>query len=120
MKILAIPGSLRASSSNTAMLRAAAALAPSTIEFTLFDGIGNLPHFNPDLDGETVSPLVTDYRTALCNADAAICSAYQAIASSCVGGAISTLAWSLTFKASRTLTARSWVIPNTHCAHCAM
>jgi chromate reductase len=72
MKILAISGSLRASSSNTAMLRAAAALASSTIEFTLFDGIGNLPHFNPDIDGETVSPFVTDFRTALHTADAVI------------------------------------------------
>lgn len=72
MKILAISGSLRASSSNTAMLRAAAALAPSTIELTLFEGIGNLPHFNPDIDGETVSPFVTEFRTALRTADALI------------------------------------------------
>lgn len=72
MKILAISGSLRASSSNTAMLRAAAVLAPSTIVFTLFEGIGNLPHFNPDLDGETVSPFVTDFRAALRAADAVI------------------------------------------------
>ena len=72
MKILAISGSLRALSSNTAMLRAAAALAPSTIEFTLFERIGNLPHFNPDIDGETVSPFVTDFRTALRMADAVI------------------------------------------------
>jgi chromate reductase, NAD(P)H dehydrogenase (quinone) len=72
MKILAISGSLRASSSNTAMLRAAATLAPSAIELTLFDGIGNLPHFNPDTDGETVSPFVTDFRTALHTADAVI------------------------------------------------
>ena len=72
MKILAISGSLRALSSNTAMLRAAAALAPSSIESTLFYGIGNLPHFNPDLDGETVSPFVTDFRTALRTADAVI------------------------------------------------
>ena len=72
MKILAISGSLRASSSNTVMLRAAAALAPSTVKFTLFDGIGNLPHFNPDIDGETVSPFVTDFRAALHTADAVI------------------------------------------------
>lgn len=72
MKTLAISGSLRASSSNTSMLRAAAALAPSGIEFTLFQGIGNLPHFNPDLDDETVSPLVEDFRIALRTADAVI------------------------------------------------
>ena len=70
--ILAISGSLRASSSNTAMLRAAAALAPSGIEFALFEGIGNLPHFNPDLDGENASPFVADFRIALHTADAVI------------------------------------------------
>lgn len=72
MKILAISGSLRASSSNTAMLRAAAGLAPAGIKFTLYEGLGNLPHFNPDLDGETVSPFVTELRTALLAADAVI------------------------------------------------
>ena len=72
MMILAISGSLRASSSNTAMLRATVALAPPSVEVSLFGGIGNLPHFNPDLDGEAVSPFVTDFRIALRSADAVI------------------------------------------------
>lgn len=72
MRILAISGSLRASSSNTAMLRAAATLAPPSVEVALFAGIGDLPHFNPDLDGENVSPYVTDLRIALRKADAVI------------------------------------------------
>ncbi len=72
MKLLTISGSLRAASSNTALLRAAAALAPSEIEVVPFDSIGNLPHFNPDLDGESVSPFVTDFRTALRTADAVV------------------------------------------------
>jgi NAD(P)H-dependent FMN reductase len=59
MRILAISGSLRASSSNTALLQAAAALAPQDVEVVLYDGLGDLPHFNPDLDGETVAPAVS-------------------------------------------------------------
>ena len=54
MKIAAISGSLRAGSSNTAVLRAAARLAPADVEVILFDGIAHLPFFNPDLDGDDV------------------------------------------------------------------
>jgi chromate reductase, NAD(P)H dehydrogenase (quinone) len=50
MRILAISGSLRAKSSNTAVLMAAARLAPPDMEVALYDGLANLPHFNPDLD----------------------------------------------------------------------
>ena len=50
MKILAISGSLRALSSNTAMLRTAAAVAPDGVHVTLYDGLATLPHFNPDDD----------------------------------------------------------------------
>jgi NAD(P)H-dependent FMN reductase len=56
MKVLAIPGSLRAGSSNAALLRAAAALAPVGMQLLLYDGLGDLPHFNPDLDGEGQAP----------------------------------------------------------------
>lgn len=31
----------------------------------LYKGLGDLPHFNPDLDGETVSPAVKDWRSRL-------------------------------------------------------
>ena len=61
MRILAISGSLRASSSNTALLQAAAALAPQDVEVVLYDGLGDLPHFTPDLDGETVAPAVSSW-----------------------------------------------------------
>src|ERR1700735_3009335 len=50
MRILAISGSLRAASSNTAALQAAILLAPKGIEVALYTGLGSLPHFNPDLD----------------------------------------------------------------------
>ena len=50
MRILTISGSLRAASSNTMVLRAMQALAPDGVEVALYDGLGALPHFSPDLD----------------------------------------------------------------------
>lgn len=68
LRILAISGSLRAVSSNTALLRAAAALAPEGVEITLYGGLGDLPHFNPDLE-EKEPPSVTDLRARVRMAD---------------------------------------------------
>jgi chromate reductase, NAD(P)H dehydrogenase (quinone) len=50
IRILAISGSLRQVSSNTALLQAAIALSPENIEIKLYGGLGDLPHFNPDLE----------------------------------------------------------------------
>jgi chromate reductase, NAD(P)H dehydrogenase (quinone) len=69
MKILAISGSLRANSSNTAVLRAMARLAPDGVEVALFDGIGELPFFNPDLDGDQVPQPVARFRALVGGAD---------------------------------------------------
>ena len=52
MKILAISGSARRESTNTAMLRAIAAFAPEGVEVVVFDGVGGLPVFSPDLDND--------------------------------------------------------------------
>ncbi len=73
MQILAISGSLRALSSNTILLRAAAALAPEGVEIILFDGLGDLPHFNPDLE-EAGIPSVMDFRAQLQAADGVLIS----------------------------------------------
>jgi len=72
IRILAISGSLRAASSNTAVLRALIALAPlasENVDITLYGGLGDLPHFNPDLDGDVVPPPVEDLRARLRAAD---------------------------------------------------
>lgn len=52
LKLIAVSGSLRAGSANTALLLAAAALAPPQVSITLFDGVGALPHFNPDIEAD--------------------------------------------------------------------
>ena len=56
LQILAISGSLRAASSNTTVLRAMSAVAPEGVTILLYDQLGDLPYFNPDLDGETDTP----------------------------------------------------------------
>lgn len=49
LHILSISGSLRASSSNTTLLRAAEGLCPSGVVMERYMGLAQLPHFNPDL-----------------------------------------------------------------------
>ena len=72
MQILAVSGSLRANSSNTNLLRAAATLAPKGVEISLYSGLADLPHFNPDLDDETVSQAVKDWRSQLKSVDGVV------------------------------------------------
>lgn len=54
MRILAISGSLRAASSNSRLIAALKHLAPPGVELVIYDGLGDLPHFNPDLDGDVL------------------------------------------------------------------
>ena len=54
--LFAISGSLRSESSNTTVLHALQATAPAGVIVSLYDGLGDLPYFNPDLDGETDTP----------------------------------------------------------------
>ena len=70
MKILAISGSLRSQSSNTAILRAAQILAAPRIEVEVFDQLGDLPHFNPDLDEVAVPEPVVRFRGMVASAGA--------------------------------------------------
>jgi chromate reductase, NAD(P)H dehydrogenase (quinone) len=71
---VAVSGSLRAGSTNGALLRAAAELAAPELDVVLFDGIGALPHFNPDLDGEgaVAAAPVAAWRAALAAARALV------------------------------------------------
>ncbi|HTJ58113.1 MAG TPA: NADPH-dependent FMN reductase [Devosiaceae bacterium] len=61
-KILTISGSLRAASSNSAVLEAVGLLAPSEIEIVRYAGLGSLPHFNPDLDTDAPPASVIELR----------------------------------------------------------
>lgn len=72
IEILAISGSLRASSSNTAICRAALDLAPDNVGISMYERLGDLPHFNPELDGDDALEAVNDWRTRLKTVDGAI------------------------------------------------
>ena len=75
MKIFAISGSLRAVSSNTALVQAAALLVPPNVQVEIYVGLGDLPHFNPDLDTDAPPPAIADFRARIKAADAIlICS----------------------------------------------
>src|SRR6185437_3516569 len=48
IRILAVSGSIRRESTNSALLRAAREAAPRYVAFTLYEGMGALPIFSPD------------------------------------------------------------------------
>jgi len=71
IRILAISGSLRTASLNSALLRAVAGLAPSDIYIELFTELGNLPLFNPDLEITDLPP-IAHFHARLLEADGVI------------------------------------------------
>jgi chromate reductase len=52
MKILGVSGSPRSESYNTALLREAAKLAPAGVELELWEGVGDLPIYDQDLEDD--------------------------------------------------------------------
>lgn len=62
IRLLGVCGSLRAASTNKALLEAAARLVPSGMIIDHYDGLADLPHFNPDLDTATPPPAVALWR----------------------------------------------------------
>ena len=70
LRVLALSGSLRATSINTAVLLTAQSLALAGLTVTLCRGLGDLPHFNPDLDNATPPADVVALREAIDFADA--------------------------------------------------
>lgn len=72
MRVLAICGSLQANSGNLALLKTAAGLMPPGVDLVLFDGLRDLPHFNPDIEAGGVPESVTRWRQALATSDAVL------------------------------------------------
>jgi len=72
--LLLISGSLRAGSSNAAALNTARALAPDAVVVRSFERMGELPHFNPDLEQTSVPEPVRDLRAQLAAADVVLIS----------------------------------------------
>ncbi|WP_036259664.1 NADPH-dependent FMN reductase [Mesorhizobium sp. WSM3224] len=74
LNILAISGSLRAASTNSALVEALAGNAPSDCRVEVYDGLGGLPIFNPDDEGERTPPEAVKLIDAVTQADGVIVS----------------------------------------------
>jgi chromate reductase len=74
IRLLTICGSLRAKASNAALLDALAYVVPAGIDVVRYDGLADLPPFNPDHDVEPAPPSVSALRAAIAGADALVIS----------------------------------------------
>lgn len=74
MNILTISGSLRAISSNAAVLDALALVAPPRLRIRRYQGLGDLPHFNPDIEMAGLPDAVAAFRGQVAEADGLILS----------------------------------------------
>ncbi len=68
-KVFAISGSTRASSTNLNLLKAIARLAEDKFSISVFDGLADLPHFNPDHDNDNPPKEVLAFRNQLRECD---------------------------------------------------
>lgn len=74
LRILGISGSLRRGSHNTSLLRAAAKLLPSGVALEIYEGLGDLPPYDPDRDTQPAEPAVAGLRQAIADADGVLIS----------------------------------------------
>jgi len=68
-KVLAICGSTRKTSSNLNLIHAISDLTKEKFEIKVFEGLSDIPHFNPDLDNETPPEAVKNFRNQLKEVD---------------------------------------------------
>ena len=71
LTVMALSGSLRKASLNTALLTMAAGCAPPDLRVNLHRGLGDLPLFNPDIDGHEPTSVVRLHH-AIASADAVL------------------------------------------------
>jgi chromate reductase, NAD(P)H dehydrogenase (quinone) len=69
LRILGLSGSLRSGSHNASLLRAAAKALPPGVGLEVYDGLRELPPYDPDLDAEPLDPAVARLREAIADAD---------------------------------------------------
>lgn len=71
--VLALVGSLRAASINRQIAELTTEAAPDGVAVTIFEGLGDLPFYNEDIDNDADVPAtVTALRAAAADADAAL------------------------------------------------
>ncbi len=74
VRVLAVSGSLRESSSNTSLLRALAAIAPAGTAVAFSVPLDSLPYFNSDVEEAGLPPSVQAWRADVARADAIVVS----------------------------------------------
>jgi chromate reductase len=72
MRVLGISGSLRRDSHNTELLRAAATLLPSGVEFELYEGLRAIPPYDEDVRAIEEAAAVTHLKERIAAADAVL------------------------------------------------
>lgn len=72
IKILAISGSLRPNSSNSAIINKITEMVAAGVVIDSYNGLSAFSHFNPDLDNDTPPTEVIDWRNQLKNANAVL------------------------------------------------
>ena len=68
-KIIAISGSTRQNSTNQSLINAIVELYYEELDIETFNGLSEIPHFNPDLDTENPPVTVSDFRRQLNQSD---------------------------------------------------
>jgi NAD(P)H-dependent FMN reductase len=94
VRVLLVSGSLRDQSTNRAVIRSAATHAPIGIDAFAYDGLGALPHFNPDDDHDPLPTAVEQLRISIRAADA-ICFCTPEYAGALPGSFKNLLDWTI-------------------------
>ena len=72
INVLALVGSLRAASVNRRIAEVAVQNAPGGTSVTLYEGLGDIPFYNEDIDGPEAPAAATKLREAVAAADAVL------------------------------------------------
>jgi NAD(P)H-dependent FMN reductase len=72
INVLALVGSLRAASVNRQVAELAAENAPDGISVRLYEGLGDIPFYNEEIDGADAPAAATKLREAIAEADAVL------------------------------------------------
>lgn len=113
--VLLVSGSLRARSTNTAVLQTAHTLAPAGTATVLYDGTASLPPFNPDDDVDPLALPVTALRGAVHAADAVLFSTPE-YAGTLPGAFKNLLDWLIGDDDTRSIYEKpvAWINPSVH------
>ncbi|HZQ30329.1 MAG TPA: NAD(P)H-dependent oxidoreductase [Mycobacterium sp.] len=72
IKLLVLIGSLRAGSVNRQIAELVAETAPDEVSVTVYDGLGDVPFYNEDIDGADAPAAAAKLRAAVADSDAVL------------------------------------------------